>query len=348
MQIIIAAGAIKLMYKFKYPSLISIFVTNNCNLRCRHCCFDAGATKVDELSTKTLFSVIDKIASTGIVCLDFSGGETFLRNDLLDAVEYAYKTGIKSISIATNALSITEEQISEIKRLQNKYRLLYLRLSLDGAQQETHEWLRGANTFQKTLQKLEYLKSHGINLRELNTVVYQKNYDELYDVVCIAKKLGIKTSVFLPLIPVGRAKEIKEYMITPEQWKQLCIKKKDMEKEIGIEIFADSPVSMTLDDKNFGRSLPCMCGYQFLGILPNGEYTICPIVSDGNGNIFEQDIGDFWENSVLLNKIRDIDNLEGKCSQCKYKQLCRGGCRGFAHYYYDSFFKPDPLCWVNQ
>lgn len=335
------------MYKFKYPSLISIFVTNNCNLRCRHCCFDSGITKVDELSTEQLFKVIDKITATGIVCLDFSGGEPFLRKDFLEAVEYAYKSGIKSLSIATNTLAITEEQIKELKRLQDKYRLLYLRLSLDGANKETHEWLRGENTFEKTLNKLHHLREEGINLRELNTVVSKKNYDELYDIVKIAKGLKIKTSVFLPLIPVGRAKEIMDYMITPEEWKQLCIKKKDMEKEIDIEIFADSPVSTTLVESNLGKSLPCMCGYQFLGVLPSGQYTICPIVSEGEGNIFEQDIGEFWDKSELLNKIRDLDELTGKCSDCKYKQLCRGGCRGLAHYKYGSFFKPDPLCWVE-
>ena len=207
--------------------------------------------------------------------------------------------------------------------------------------------MRGSGTFQKTLDKITFLKNKGLNLRELNTVVSQKNYHEIPKIISIAKGFGIKTSVLLPLIPVGRAQHIKNYMITPEQWKQLCIAKKDMEKEIGIEIFADSPVSTTLDKHNFGRSLPCMCGHQFLGILPDGGYTLCPIVSEGESNIFKQDIGDFWATSDLLCKIRDTSNLTGKCSVCEHKELCRGGCRGLAHYYYGSFFKPDPLCWVT-
>jgi len=149
------------------------------------------------------------------------------------------------------------------------------------------------------------------------------------------------------LIPVGRAECINNYMITPEEWKHLCIDKKEMEKKYQIEIFADSPVSTTLDEKNIGKSLPCMCGYQFLGARPNGDYTICPIVSEGAGNIFTQEIAEFWKNSEILNNIRDIDKLEGKCGFCEHKDLCRGGCRGLAYCSYGSFLKPDPLCWIN-
>ena len=335
------------MYKFKYPSLVSIFVTNNCNLKCNHCCFEAGGSVHKDLTTEQMMYIIKKFTKTGIVCLDFSGGEPFLRKDFLKLVEFAFESGIQSLSIATNTLAITEQQADDLKKLQDKYRLIYLRLSLDGATKDTHEWLRGKDTFEKTLDKIAFLKDKGLNLRELNTVVSQKNYHEIPQIISIAKKFGIKTSVLLPLIPVGRAKHIQDYMITPEQWKQLCIAKKDMEKEIGIEIFADSPVSTTLNEKNIGKTLPCMCGQQFLGVLPDGRYTVCPIVSEGESSVFEQEIDDFWANSKLICNIRDISKLTGKCSCCEYKELCRGGCRGLAHYYYGSFFKPDPLCWVT-
>ena len=78
------------MYQFKYPSLISIFTTNKCNLYCKHCCFGANPTTEHDMNTEQLFSIIDKITACGIVCLDFSGGEPFTRTDILDAVEYAF------------------------------------------------------------------------------------------------------------------------------------------------------------------------------------------------------------------------------------------------------------------
>ena len=292
--------------------------------------------------------IIDKIVDTGIVCLDFSGGEPFLRKDFLELVEYAYQKGLQSISIATNTLVITESQAQRLKQIQERYELLYLRVSLDGSIRDTHEWLRGPNTFENTLRKFKYLTELGIHIRELNLVISQKNYIEVENVARIVKDLGIKTLVILPLIPVGRANKIRNFIITPEQWRQLCIDKGSMEERIGIEIFADSPVSSTLKESLYDKNLPCMCGYQFLGIRPNGDYTICPIVSEGQGNILTTDIREFWQNSSIIQDIRNIGKLEGKCAGCDFLKLCRGGCRGLAKCYSGSYYKPDPMCWLSS
>lgn len=334
------------MYQFKYPSLISIFTTNKCNLYCRHCCFGAKPTTEHEMSREQLLSIIDKITECGIVCLDFSGGEPFTRDDILDAIEYAFEKGIKSISVATNMLLLDDARISRLKNIQDKWKLLYLRISVDGPDAESHEWLRGKGTFVKTISQIERLKIAGINIREMNTVVSKFNYDKIGDTISLAKKYGIKTSVLLPLIPVGRAKEIDDYVISSEEWKKLCLNKKYLEEKYQIEVFADSPVSSTADESKWNKSLPCMCGYQFLGITPNGDYTVCPIVSKGDGNIWDITIEDYWKNSQLLKNIRDITKLKGKCKTCTHLNLCRGGCRGLAEIISGDILKPDPMCWL--
>lgn len=336
------------MYIFKYPSLISIFVTNKCNLRCKHCCFDAGESHQKEMTTTQIKQIIDEITDMGIVCLDFSGGEPFLREDIIELIEYAYRSGIKSISVATNTLSITDEQIKALKAIQEEYRLFYLRISLDGSTAQTHEWLRGAGTFDLTINKIKKLVDFGINIRESNFVVSKKNYDEVFSAARIAKDFGIKTLVVIPLIPVGRAEELMDYMINPMEWKELCIKKSQYENEVGIEIFADSPVSSTLKKENIGKNLPCMCGYQFVGISPTGNYTICPIVSEGDYTIYDMGISDFWNKSELIRKVRDIKNLKGECAICNFKELCRGGCRGLSKCFYGDFYMPDPMCWLRN
>lgn len=337
---------VKYLYQFKYPSLISIFTTNKCNLMCKHCCFDAKPKSEHEMSTKQLFTVIDRVAECGIVCLDFSGGEPFTRSDILDAVEYAFQKGIQSISIATNMLLLDCDIIARLKQIQNKWHLLYLRISLDGPDAVSHEWLRGKGTFDKTISKIEELRAAGINIREMNTVVSKFNFDKITATISIAKKYVIKTSVLLPLIPVGRAKEIDDYIISPEEWKYLCLNKKKFEEKYSIEVFADSPVSSTLDENNLGRTLPCMCGYQFLGIAPNGNFTVCPIVSKGDGNIWNTTIEDYWKSSPLLNNIRDITKLNGKCETCIHLNLCRGGCRGLSEIIAGDILSPDPMCWI--
>ena len=336
------------MYIFKYPSLISIFVTNKCNLHCRHCCFDAGDAYLNELTTAQIKNIISEIAEMGIVCLDFSGGEPFLRDDIIDLIEYSYLSGIKSISVATNMLSITSKQISELKNIQKKYNLFYLRVSIDGAKAESHEWIRGKGTFKNTIKKFNELKEAKINIREANMVLSKVNYNEIIDVARLVKSFNVKTLVIIPLIPVGRAEKLMNYMLSSVEWKAICSNKKKIEETTQLEIFADSPVASTLREENKGKELPCMCGYQFVGVSPTGNYTVCPIVSEGDFSIYDMGIYDFWRKSKVIAKIRDLKNLSGKCLQCDFKKLCRGGCRGLAKCYYGDFFKPDPMCWMDN
>ena len=285
------------LYQFKYPSLVSIFVTNRCNLRCEHCCFGAGTDQAHEMSRGQLFKIIDRVSECGIVCLDFSGGEPFTRSDLLDAVEHAFRKGIQSVSIATNMTLLRGTTVERLKALQDRHRLLYLRVSLDGADAHTHEWLRGTGTFAVALNRLDLLRDAGINLREVNMVVSKRNYAQVEGVIELAAGYGAKTVVLLPLIPVGRASSLREYLIAPEEWKLLCEKKHYFQSTYQVEVFADSPVSSTLNPANAGRTLPCMCAQQFLGIGPDGSYTVCPIASIGDGSIWSTDIETFWRES---------------------------------------------------
>ncbi len=43
------------------------------------------------------------------------------------------------------------------------------------------------------------------------------------------------------------------------------------------------------------------------------------------GNIFDPTIVDSWENGVLIDSLRNMRRPE-LCSNCKYFQVCQGGC----------------------
>ena len=58
----------------------SISVTNNCNLRCKHCCLSAGNSKIEMLDA---YPVLDKISRINIRQLVITGGEPLLRKDML-------------------------------------------------------------------------------------------------------------------------------------------------------------------------------------------------------------------------------------------------------------------------
>ena len=50
-----------------------------------------------------------------------------------------------------------------------------------------------------------------------------------------------------------------------------------------------------------------------------------------------------WENSEVFNKLRDFDNLDGKCGICEYRKVC-GGCRARAFEATGNYLAQEPLC----
>jgi len=62
------------------------------------------------------------------------------------------------------------------------------------------------------------------------------------------------------------------------------------------------------------------------------------------GDVKKESVIDIWKNSDLLKKLRklSVDDFE-KCKDCKFKSICRGGCRGTAYFNYKSLTAPDPF-----
>ena len=62
------------------------------------------------------------------------------------------------------------------------------------------------------------------------------------------------------------------------------------------------------------------------------------------GNIRHNDIENLWNSSPVFSKFAELD-IPKKCSKCKRKNVCHGGCRTRALYKYNSFEAHDPLCY---
>jgi radical SAM protein with 4Fe4S-binding SPASM domain len=62
------------------------------------------------------------------------------------------------------------------------------------------------------------------------------------------------------------------------------------------------------------------------------------------GNIFEDKLEEIWNNSTLLNKLRNRDLLDGKCGTCGLRYFC-GGCRAVAYAVSKNYLSEDPQCW---
>jgi MoaA/NifB/PqqE/SkfB family radical SAM enzyme len=159
------------------------FVTYRCSCRCGTCFYWKELERQDELSLDEIKKSSESIGEFHTLLL--SGGEPFLRNDILEICElFIEQNKISILSIPTNGT--LPERIREVsEKILKKYPRLTLSVafSLDGFK-ETHDKIRATQGVflkaMRALQELSELKKYYKNLEVvINTVITNKNINEL-------------------------------------------------------------------------------------------------------------------------------------------------------------------------
>ena len=174
-------------------------ITNTCNYHCIYCIFNSEAKKYeDELTTDEVKRTIKELKNNNFTYIKFTGGEPFTRKDMIEILRYASRLGF-DMDISTNASLITEDIAKELKNIN----FPMVHVSLDGNDKYTHEYVRGENTFERTLRGIRYLTSNGIYTR-IGTVIYKENEDKLEEIVKLAIELKANEIIFSFMEAVGR------------------------------------------------------------------------------------------------------------------------------------------------
>ena len=74
-------------YPNRFTRRVFWSVTGRCNFRCRHCYMDAPDAMLGELSTEEAFALIDQMAECGVLRVDITGGEPFVRKDFWKLID---------------------------------------------------------------------------------------------------------------------------------------------------------------------------------------------------------------------------------------------------------------------
>ena len=94
----------------------SLRVTMGCNAKCKHCYTMGGRKLENEYTTEQILEIIDQLSKMNIAQMFFTGGEPFLRKDIVKILNYANEKGI-DILISTNGSILKEETIQQIEHL---------------------------------------------------------------------------------------------------------------------------------------------------------------------------------------------------------------------------------------
>ncbi|MCL1879945.1 MAG: radical SAM protein [Actinomycetia bacterium] len=177
-------------------SLLVLWATGRCNLRCRYC-YAAGVSQED-MNFKTAKQAIDLMGEWPLT-IQFAGGEPLLNVGLVEAVcEYA-ATRLRDVrfAIQTNGTLIDKKAVQLLKRFR-----IAVGVSLDG-RPEVNDYLRGNSL--ETARGIKLLAEHGL-ATNLNAVVSDFNVGSLTGLVDMALYFGNIHGIGLDLLrKSGRA-----------------------------------------------------------------------------------------------------------------------------------------------
>ena len=87
----------------------------------------------------------------------------------------------------------------------------------------------------------------------------------------------------------------------------------------------------------------CLAGTAVCFISNQGEVYPCGYLPALAGDLKKQSFADIWENSVVFNQLRDVNNLQGKCGCCEFRNVCMG-CRARAFAATGNYLDEEPFC----
>lgn len=111
---------------------VTFTLTNKWNLSCSHCALSTSPLSQDILSTNDVKYAIDKIIDVNPNTLILTGGEPFIRNDILEIISYIRTNFKNKLVIMTNGMLIRKISFHFKKRIVyvNKCEMASLRVHM--------------------------------------------------------------------------------------------------------------------------------------------------------------------------------------------------------------------------
>ncbi len=321
-----------------------LFVTSRCNSNCKTCFYHDQLNSNQDMTFEEIKTMSE--TAPNFDKLWMSGGEPFMRNDLVEIIKLFYDNNhARVINLPTNGL-LTKRIDEGVGRLLKECPELqiHLNFSLDGLG-ATHDKIRGVpGNFKKTIASMELIKEkygeHPNLIQNVATVVTPEALDEIFDLgVYLLKKDLIATQFFE--VVRGDPKDPETKNLTGEQLKALRKKVYPLLEEQANRLFKDfdgvkRKIAKTyflgfirfvneLQDANyFGPSpwgMTCTAGKTTIVIDHNGEFRACEVrPAIGKMQDFDFDINKALHSDVMKKEIEEIGG--GHKANC----WCTHGC----------------------
>jgi uncharacterized radical SAM superfamily Fe-S cluster-containing enzyme len=223
--------------KYGRGSVLTIDLTNRCNMMCDPCFMDANQVGfVHELSWEDIQTLLDNAISIKPkrqMSVQFSGGEPTMSPYFLDAVAYAKKVGYSSVQAATNGIEFAKSP--EFARAAAAAGLRYAYLQFDGIGNAANSHRLVGNLFDVKLRAIENLHNAGVDIVPVTTIVNGVNNEQVGRIIQFAldnpKRINFLS--FQPVSFTGRDEEVTDERRAAQRY-TLSHLAHDVKKQVGI------------------------------------------------------------------------------------------------------------------
>jgi MoaA/NifB/PqqE/SkfB family radical SAM enzyme len=330
-------------YSMLKPLDIVCDITHSCNLKCLTCFRWTSVPDPNELTFEQWKGVIEKLkAWLGTFGITFSGGEPFLREDMVDILRFASKKDIIA-SVVSNG-SLIDKTISE-KLVSSGVDTVAL--SLNSLNPDVHNMTRGTDSnFVEVMSVIENLKQRGNMRLAICTTVVRENINDLVGLVEFVKSNGLDGINFQPLMEAsiilvhdkdGKPKKLPSGKLYEELGKDMDSVDDAFEQLITMKE-KGYPINNSVKHLRYilrylknpedpeVLKIPCKIGPKNFFIDPFGNVRICQVM-EPIGNIKDEAPQKIWNSEKAQRQREMIKNCPKVCSllNCNFKELDLGG-----------------------
>jgi len=296
-------------------------------------------SKKQELKTKDIFSILDQLKDIGCFYLGFTGGEPFMRKDIMEILWYAKRCGFEVI-IYTNGSLIDKRIAKELARLRpNK-----LDITIPAMTKNAFERISGlSGSYNKVFTTVELLYKNGVNLG-FKSCILKDNQSQIQDIQNFAHSKGALHRLDNMLSPrLDGSKEPYKYrgsFSSLGSGEQFDFPKCNLTSPTN----SNNSTNPT-NTKNPINLFKCGAGRSQAAITPFGELKICLQIDHPKYKILDTSLEDAWRRSRdLVASIKP--DKDYSCDRCSFQDFCKW-CPAQAWLYNGSFTSCEPQSYVR-
>ena len=296
-------------------------ITNfSCNLRCKHCyTISRVRGETDMLAAKEIKNIIDDARELGTQVFYFTGGEPFLREDILDLV--AYVTERSKLILFTNGTLITKEIAKELSKHKDR---LIVQISIEGHNEGFNSMIRNNGMFERAVNGVERLLEEGIMVGISSTPITVTR-DSVPRLTELLGKMNINGNFvryhhLIFLICFGNALKYPFTTMSSDElsmvYDKCCAVKKELKKKkINKNLKITNEKIFDAYATNGPKKDLCGAGYTILAVDNKGNlYPCASTISEekyNSGSLVDEEgryitgrLKELWENSRTLEEVR--------------------------------------------